>query len=139
MLIPNDRRATDRRRKTRLAVQKVKKSERRADERRDTPRVRRMLRVIDPSTGTDFRTVAVLSLEGATWRSPVTPSADRVEVHLSLPDIRTPQAVTARITGTQSVGDAVKVSAIFENVDVRLQLAIARYLEQRVKMLTLDD
>ncbi len=133
MLLTSDRRnRADRRMPQRLNL--LPKPPRRQGDRRESPRVPRRLLVRD-SAGADFALCAGdVSLGGARWRADRFPENGRVEIRFHLPNFSRLACATARVVRADLEEDALELLAAYEDLDVRTELALARYLEDSARL-----
>jgi PilZ domain len=112
-----------------MAAQKAKKSV--VDERRESPRVPMtfLVRDIGLRDGEWEERTGDLSLGGLSWRGKTAPNANEVEVRFRLPLV--PKEVRARgeILRLKAAGVGIDFHLRFTELDVRSELAIARYLD----------
>lgn len=130
-----DRRSRIDRRRLNLVPEPLERySERRGDERRTSPRVSQRLWVVDPNeSGVPQVHEGEIGLGGASWWTRYPPLAERVDVHFRLPDgfeFRT----RARVLRVLDDGDDHRVQVRFTDVSLKDELALARYLESRVRI-----
>ena len=107
--------------------------ERRAEERRDSIRVPARLTIRQVGGGTERMALHAgdLSLNGVCWRTVMPPTDELVEVSFRLPGLLEPARAVARVVNRASGGDeTILVHAVFVDMDVRHQLALARHLER---------
>ena len=125
-----DRRALERRALGLVPEAIERKSTRRAEERRTSPRVARRLWVIDPVEGGIPKVYeGELGLGGASWCTDYPPLAEQVEVCFRLPAHDEEVAATAKIARVAQVGRDARVQVIFTDLPLRHELALARYLD----------
>ena len=143
MPITSERRqADDRRTLPELHPIQQRTGERRGDERRDAPRIRRPFSV---RARPDAQWVACegdLSLDGAYLCTTEDPVADTVEVRFRLPDLLDPVTVTGRVVRTELVQmihgktdrEMLGVQVLFDDIPVAAQLSLARFLEFELRL-----
>lgn len=135
MLIPPNRRARERRQDPRVDEPLQRKSDRRAEDRRDSERPMRKIFVRSSLAPLPIQHVASLSLEGVTWVTGQGPSEDTVEVLLRLPDMPDELTVPSRIMRRRPLGDGqVEIYAAFAALDLKAELSIARFIETRTQL-----
>jgi hypothetical protein len=130
-----DRRSRIDRRRLNLVPEALERfAERRADERRTSPRVPQRLWVVDPNEhGVPQVHEGEIGLGGASWWTRYPPLAERVDVHFRLPDgfeFRT----RAHVLRVLDDGEDHRVQVRFTDVGLKDELALARYLESRVRL-----
>jgi hypothetical protein len=120
-----DRRTGSDRRKRHLIPEAL---ERRAGERRDWPRRVIALDVREP--GKKSRScVGDLSVDGAAFVTTTPPAGEVVELMFSVPTYVGPIVTRALVVGRTGLVAGVKVSVVFQDIDVEAQLAIAEWLQ----------
>lgn len=102
------------------------------DERRDSPRVPMKFLVRDvglPDSPWEERE-GDLSLGGISWRGKTAPHGVEVDVRFRLPQV--PKEVRARgeIIRVKAAGVGIDFHLRFTELDVRSELAVARYLDE---------
>lgn len=138
MPIP-DRRQQDRRITLKVIEPLERKRPRRIGERRESPRLRRTLEV--PSEeGVSIICEGDLSLGGVCFRTAFPPRARELEIRFTLPDVLGEVSALAEIVRTQQDGAFVEVHARFIELELKAELALARFVESRSAMVqALDD
>jgi hypothetical protein len=137
MLVEPDRRHQDRRTDARVEEPLDRKAPRRQGDgdRREASRTFRNLLVRSSASPLPVPHRASLSLEGARWATYVPPPDDVVSLEFKLPDLLSPVQVSARIERRSSRPDGkTDVYAAFTGLDVRAELALARFIEGRNKL-----
>ena len=111
-----------------------KKKKQTEDERRDSPRVPMMFLVRDVGLrdGEWEERQGDLSLGGISWRGKTAPHGTEVDVRFRLPLV--PKEVRARgeILRVKAAGVGIDFHLRFTELDVRSELAIARFLDERL-------
>ena len=109
-----------------------KKKKQTEDERRDSPRVPMMFLVRDVGLrdGEWEERQGDLSLGGISWRGKTAPHGTEVDVRFRLPLV--PKEVRARgeILRVKAAGVGIDFHLRFTELDVRSELAIARFLDE---------
>ncbi len=112
-----------------MAAEKKKKPS--EDERRDSPRVPMtfLVRDVGLRDGEWEERQGDLSLGGISWRGKTAPHGTEVDVRFRLPLV--PKEVRARgeILRVKAAGVTIDFHLRFTDLDVRSELAIARYLD----------
>ena len=126
-----EKRSKERRGDAKLSDPIDRKSERRNDDRRDSPRVpmKFLLRDLKDDTGWHERE-GDISLGGISWRGKYPAMGHDVEVRFRLPG--TPREIRASgeiIRVVQQTG-SIDFHVRFTELDIRAELAIARFLDQ---------
>lgn len=137
MLVEPDRRHQDRRTDARVDEPLERKAPRRQGDRdrRDASRTFRNLLVRSSASPLPVPHRASLSLEGARWTTYVPPPDDVVSLELKLPDLLAPVTLAARIERRSPRPDGkTDVYAAFTALDVRTELALARFIEGRSRL-----
>jgi hypothetical protein len=129
-----DRRSRIDRRHLNLVPEPLERfGERRQEDRRTSPRVSQRLWVVDPNeSGVPQVHEGEISLGGASWWSRYAPLADKVDVHFRLPEgfeFRT----RARVLHVMDDQGDHRIRVRFTDVSLKDELALARYLESRVR------
>lgn len=113
-----------------MAADKKKKPS--EDERRDSPRVPMtfLVRDVGLRDGEWEERQGDLSLGGISWRGKTAPHGTEVDVRFRLPLV--PKEVRARgeILRVKAAGVGIDFHLRFTELDVRSELAIARYLDE---------
>jgi len=134
MLLTSDRRTRAAARRAPQRLNLSPKPPRRQGDRRESPRVPRRLLVRD-SAGADFALCAGdVSLGGARWRADRFPENGRVEIRFHLPNFSRLACATARVVRAELDDDTLELLATYEDLDVRAELALARFLEDRARL-----
>lgn len=138
MPIP-DRRQHDRRIALKVIEPLERQRQRRIGERRESPRLKRQLEV--PSEeGVSILCEGDLSLGGVRFRTAFPPRARELEIRFTLPDVLGEVSALAEVVRTQQDGAFIEVHARFIDLDLKAELALARFLESRARMVqALDD
>lgn len=130
-----DRRSNIDRRHLKLVPEPLERfSERRGmEERRTSPRAPVRLWVVDPGeSGVPTVYEGEVSLGGASWWTRYPPLAAEVDIHFRLPEgfeLKT----RARVLRVMDDGADHRVQVKFTDLPVKSELALARYLESRVR------
>lgn len=104
--------------------------DRRAFERRDSPRVPHRLWVKDPAESGLFHVFdGEVSLEGASWSTPWPPLSNQVEVRFRIPDLEDELSAPAHVVRTAPEDGDLRVLVMFKGLKLKQELALARYLE----------
>ena len=130
----DDRRSRIDRRHLHLVPEPLERySERRGPERRASTRVAQRLWVADKTEGGVPEVhEGEIGLGGASWWTRYPPLARDVDVHFRLPEgyeLRT----RARVMRVLDDGDDHRVSVHFVDLPTKAELALARYLENRIR------
>jgi hypothetical protein len=103
-------------------------TERRADDRRDSPRVNKQLRVVDGVAALERS--GEIGLGGASWlQAAALPTGRVVELSFSLPDLAESVRTAAEVLHCVPVDGGHRVQVRFLELDVKHELALARFLE----------
>lgn len=106
--------------------------ERRAEERRASPRFEHRLWVADPVEGGVHKVFeGELGLGGASWSTRFPPLSGEVEVRFRVPHSYEEVTAKARVIGMHFAGDETTVRVQFTDLALKGELALARYLEAR--------
>ena len=128
-----DRRGAERRALGLVPEAIERKSNRRSEERRTSPRVpRRLWVVVSVEGGVPKVYEGEIGLGGASWRTDYPPLADQIEVRFWVPEHEEEVKATAKIARVALVGDDTRVQVIFTDLPLRHELALARYLDDCV-------
>jgi len=129
--MPYDRRECERRSDWRVfETLERKNSDRRAEERRDSPRVPHRIWVKDPAESGLFHVFdGEVGLGGASWATPWPPLSDHIEVRFRIPDLEAELCAGARVVRTSPEDGDLKVQVEFKPMGLKQELALARYLE----------
>jgi hypothetical protein len=129
--MPYDRRYAERRTDWRVFESLERKdSDRRAEERRDSPRVPHRIWVKDPAESGLFHVFdGEVSLGGASWTTPWPPLSDHIEVRFRIPDLEDELCAKAHVIRTSPEDGDLKVQVAFKGMKLKQELAFARYLE----------
>lgn len=126
-----DRRSGHERRRPGLVPEPLERAgrERRAEERRDSPRVPRRLWVKDPLEGGTFQVFdGELGLGGASWVTRWPPLGEELEVRFRVPAYGPEVQAQARILRTLKLGEDTLVQAEFLQMPLPAELELAREL-----------
>lgn len=105
-----------------------RQKERRAEERRDSPRRLIALDVREP--GKKSRScLGDLSVEGAAFVTSTPPAGDVVDLMFSVPTYAGPIVTRAQVVGRTGLPRGIQVSVVFPDIDVEAQLAVAQWME----------
>ena len=127
-----DRRDGSERRRLGLVPENLERSgrDRRAEERRDSPRIPQRLWVKDDAESGLFHVFdGEVGLGGASWTTRWPPLDGNVEVRFRIPDLHEEVAAPARIVRVSEDGDEARVHVVFNKMKVRTELALARHLQ----------
>jgi hypothetical protein len=128
-----DRRAMERRAMGLVPEAIERKSERREEERRSSPRVPRRLWVVDSNeAGVPKVFEGEVGLGGASWNTAFPPLSEHFEVRFRVPDHDEEVKLPARLARVVAMGDDNRVQVVFTDLPLRHELAIARYLDDCV-------
>jgi len=129
------RKKIDRRHLNLVAEPLERFGERRAgEERRTSPRAPLRLWVVDPGeSGVPTVYDGEVSLGGASWWTRYPPLAAEVDIHFRLPEGYETKA-HAKVLRVLDDGDDHRVQVKFTDLPVKVELALARYLEHRVSL-----
>ena len=123
-----ERRAKSRRTRALIPEPLTRKSERREDERRDSPRKEIALDVREP--GRPGRScMGDLSVGGASFVTVAPPAGDSVELLFTIPTFTGPIIASAVVVARQGLSKGTKVSVVFIDLDVEAELAIAQWFD----------
>ena len=102
------------------------------DERRDSPRVPMQFLVRDVGLldGEWEQREGDLSLGGISWKGKTAPHGTEVEVRFRLPKVPKEVRALGEILRVKSAGQGIDFHLRFTELDVRAELAIARYLDE---------
>ncbi|MBL8954421.1 MAG: PilZ domain-containing protein [Myxococcaceae bacterium] len=104
------------------------------EERRTSARAPLRLWVVDPGeSGVPTVYDGEVSLGGASWWTRYPPLAAEVDIHFRLPEGFETKA-RARVLSVLDDGDDHRVQVKFTDLPVKVELALARYLEHRVNV-----
>lgn len=132
LVVSGDRRELERRRHTGVPEPLQRRSERRDEQRRSSPRVPQRLWVSDPREGGVPQVYeGEISLWGASWWARYPPMSGELEVRFRIPHHPYELTARARVVREDTLGDDTKVQVEFTDVELEEQLALARYLELR--------
>lgn len=128
-----DRRNTERRQLGLVPEAIERKSTRRSEERRASPRVPRRLWVVDTVEGGVPRVFdGEVGLGGASWDTTYPPLSTKFEVRFRLPEHDQEVKAAAKVIRLlESEGDT-RVQVVFTDLPLRHELALARYLDDCV-------
>jgi hypothetical protein len=134
--ITRDRRSKIDRRHLKLVPEPLERfgERREGEERRSSPRAPLRLWVVDPGeSGVPAVYEGEVSLGGASWWTRYPPLAAEVDIHFRLPEGFETKA-HARVLRVLDDGDDHRVQVKFTDLPVKAELALARYLETRVRL-----
>ncbi|MGQ0505511.1 MAG: hypothetical protein ACT4TC_09340 [Myxococcaceae bacterium] len=135
MLTTPDRRTESRRSPLPKVPEPLQRqSERRGEDRRDVTRVIRKVMLIDCANGNSQELEVYLSLEGISWVAFERPEGEAVEVLLELPVLIEPLRLLSPITRLSKREGLFEVHARFPELDLKLELALARFIEDRIRL-----
>jgi hypothetical protein len=139
MLTTPDRRSPrDRRGPSRLdeEVERTATAPRRKGDRRDCLRVPRILLVRELSAPDEYEmSPGDVSLGGVRWRSDHVPVGGTVEVCFRVPDFAQEVKAIAEVARVEHLeGREHRIHATFSELDVKAELALARYIESRERL-----
>lgn len=102
------------------------------DERRDSPRVpmQFLVRDVGLTEGEWEQREGDLSLGGISWKGKTAPHGTEVEVRFRLPKVPKEVRALGEILRVKSAGQGIDFHLRFTELDVRAELAIARYLDE---------
>jgi hypothetical protein len=129
--MPYDRRERERRTDWRVTepIERLN-SDRREEDRRDSPRVPHRIWVKDPAESGLFHVFdGEVSLGGASWATSWPPLSDHIEVRFRIPDLEDELCAPARVVRTTPEDGDLKVQVEFKPMQLKQELALARYLE----------
>ncbi len=130
----NERRATERRHLALVTDSIERKQERRAEERRTSPRLPRRMWIEDPLEGGIARVVeGEVGLGGASWTTPFAPLASNVEVRFRVPDHSEEIIATAAVLSAREEDSTMRVRVVFTDLALRSELALANYLDTQTR------
>ena len=107
-----------------------KVSDRRNEERRDSPRTVIAYDFKEPG-GTWRSTLGDLSVEGAAFITTAPPSGQVIVLKVSIPTFIEPIIAMASVVSRHGLTEGTKVGLIFTDIEVEAQLAIAEWVELR--------
>lgn len=140
MIVTPDRRSRDRRASPRVAEPLERKASRRAEDRRDASRPFKTLFVQSSVAPLPVLHRASLSLGGAKWVTEHPPEEDEVTLHLQLPDMVQAAVFSARIERRRTLKNGkTELYAAFLDLDLKTELALARYVESRGRLAAAVD
>jgi hypothetical protein len=128
-----DRRSRDRRISLKVVESLERHRQRRIGERRDSPRLRKTLE-IPSNEGPIAVCDGDISLGGVRYRTAFPPRRGTIEVRFRLPDVLTEVSAIARVVRTRNDGAFTEVHARFVDMDLKDELALARFLETRSQL-----
>ena len=131
--LPADERrsSSNRRSYPRIAEAISRRAERRAEQRRDSPRVPMLFWVRDLDEGGSYQErKGELSLEGATWMARERPHSGTLEVRFRIPRVAQELRVAAKLIRTRAVNGGFTCRVIFPEMSALSQLALARFLDR---------
>jgi PilZ domain len=105
------------------------------DERRDSPRVPMVFLVRDvmARSGPWEERTGDLSLGGLAWRGKTAPQGREVDVRFRLPGVPKELKARGELIRVRAAGTAIDFRVRFTELDVKSELAIAKYLESWLK------
>lgn len=128
-----DRRAAERRSLGLVPEALERKSARRGEERRSSPRVPRRLWVVDTVEGGVPKVYeGEVGLGGASWFTGFPPMADEFEVRFRVPEHDEEVKAAAKIARISDEHGDMRVRVVFTDLPLRHELALARYLDDCV-------
>ena len=128
-----DRREAERRELGKVPESIERRSPRRVEERRSSPRVPRRLWVVDSVEGGVPKVYeGEIGLGGASWLAGYPPMAAEFEVRFRLPEHEEEVKAAVKIARVADVDGDTKVQVMFTDLPLRHELAIARYLDDCV-------
>ena len=128
----SERRATERRPLSLVADSIERKKERRAEERRISPRLPRRMWIEDPLEGGIARVVeGEVGLGGASWTAAYAPLASKVEVRFRVPEHSEEIIAHAAVLSAREEDSAMRVRVVFTDLALRSELALANYLDRQ--------
>lgn len=140
MLTTPDRRSRkDRRGPVRLDVPVERKATapRRREDRRDSPRVPRIIHVRELGTSGEYeKAPGDLAIGGVRWRSDHYPTSRRVQLSVRVPGYARAVVATAHIVRVEILDDELQLHATFDEIDVKDELAVARFIDSRSSLAT---
>jgi hypothetical protein len=140
MIVTPDRRGRDRRANPSVAEPLDRKASRRAEDRRDASRPFKTLFVQSSLAPLPILHRASLSLGGAKWVTQDAPEEAEISLHLQLPDMPQAAVVAARIERRRVLKNGkTELYAAFLDLDLKTELALARFLESRGRLAAAVD
>jgi hypothetical protein len=128
-----DRRALERRTLGLVPEPIERKSDRRDEERRDSPRVPRRLWVVDSNEGGVPKVFdGEVGLGGASWNTAFPPMSEYFEVRFRVPEYEEEVKLPAKVCRVVTQGEDNRVQVVFTDLPLRHELALARYLDDCV-------
>jgi hypothetical protein len=125
----SDRRLTERRARHLVEEALQRQRDRRAEERRDSPRREVALDVREP--GQPSRScIGDLSIEGASFVTQAPPAGDVVQVMFSVPTYVGPIVAQAMVVSRLGTAKGTQLGLVFTEIDVEAQLAVAEWFER---------
>ncbi len=109
-----------------------KVSDRRNEERRDSPRTVIAYDFKEPG-GTWRSTLGDLSVEGAAFITTAPPAGNVVVLKVSIPTFTVPIIAIGTIVSRVGQVEGAKLGLVFTDIDVEAQLAIAEWVEFRAR------
>ncbi|MBX5481331.1 MAG: PilZ domain-containing protein [Myxococcaceae bacterium] len=130
----SERRQTDRRRSANTPEEKISRiRERRQGDRRDSPRYPMTFLVRDSGEDNLWEErEGDLSLGGIHWRGKTPPKGKAVDVRFRLPGVPREIRAQGEIIRLQDLDGGIHFHVRFTELDVKDELAIARYLDDRI-------
>ncbi len=124
-----DRRVTERRHRPLVAEPISRRADRRAFDRRDSPRLEIALDVREP--GRKSRScLGDISVAGASFVTTTPPLGDFVQVMFSVPTYAGPIVADAAVVARRGAVKGTQVSVVFTSIDVEAELAIAQWFDE---------
>ena len=106
--------------------------ERRAEERRATPRLPQRLWIADPVEGGVEKVFeGEIGLGGASWSALFPPLSNELEVRFRVPTSSEELRAQAKVIALQARGGETHVRVTFTDFALKSELALARYLDER--------
>lgn len=135
LILPDRRDRKERRGPAKVEESLERKAPRRRGDRRDSPRVPRIILVREAGSGGEYeKSPGDLSLGGCRWRSEHFPESRQVELCIRVPGYARPVQARAEVIRVELLADELELHATFTEIDVKAELAIARYLESRQQL-----
>lgn len=137
MLIVPDRRSRRDRRDSRPRLEEPleRKAPRRREDRRDSPRVPRIILVREQGTRGDYeKSPGDVSLGGVMWKSEHFPPSRKVEIAVRIPGYASPVKAQCEVIRVELLEDELEIHAVFTDIAVKAELAIARFLDDRNRL-----
>jgi len=128
-----DRRTQNRRNRALIPEALTRKSERRGDERRDSPRREIALDVREPGRKSRSCT-GDLSIGGASFITTAPPAGDSVELLFAIPTYAGPIIASAVVVARKGLSKGTQVSVVFTDLDIEAELAIAQWFDDHLPL-----